>query len=67
MDRFDRRMDRLEKKMDDGFADVRKELKTEITAARSDARADHRTLLGIQLTTLVAMILGFAGLFLQPL
>lgn len=65
MDRFEVRMDRLETKMDDGFTEVRRELKSEITAARSDARADHRTLLGIQLTTLVAMILGFAGLLLQ--
>jgi uncharacterized membrane protein (DUF106 family) len=61
MDRFEGRMDRLEKKMDDGFA----ELRSEIKEVRSEARADHRTLLSIQLTTIVAMILGFAALFLQ--
>jgi DNA-binding FrmR family transcriptional regulator len=65
MDRFEGRMDRLEKKVDDGFTECRRELKSEITAARSEARADHRTLLSIQLTTIVAMILGFAALFLQ--
>jgi hypothetical protein len=56
MDRFDGRMDRLEKKMDDGFA-----------AVRSEARSDFRTLIGVQLTTVVALILGFAGIILQHL
>jgi hypothetical protein len=72
MDRFDGRMDRLEKKVDDGFAEGRKEIaetrremKAEITSARDQARADHRTLLGAQLTTAVTMILGFVGLILQ--
>jgi hypothetical protein len=56
MDRFEGRMDRLEKKMDDGFV-----------AVRSAARTDFRTLVGIQLTMLLAMILGFAGILLQHL
>jgi hypothetical protein len=54
-------MDRLETKMDNGFAEMRKE----IVVARGEARADFRTLLGVQLTTIVAMILGFAGILLQ--
>lgn len=65
MDRLDGRMDRLEKKMDAGFVAVRSEIKSEIKEVRSEARADHRTLLSIQLTTIVAMIFGFAALFLQ--
>lgn len=47
-------MDRLEQKVDDGFA-----------AVRSEARSDFRTLLGVQLTMLMAMILGFAGIVVQ--
>jgi hypothetical protein len=54
IDRLERRMDRLEKKVDDGFA-----------AVRSEARSDFRTLLGVQLTMLMAMILGFAGIVVQ--
>ena len=54
-------MDRLETKMDDGFAKMRSELAT----VRSEARSDFRTLLGVQLTTIVAMVLGFAGILLQ--
>jgi hypothetical protein len=61
IDRLETRMDRLETKMDNGFA----ELRGEIRAVRSEARADFRTLLGVQLTTIVAMILGFAGILLQ--
>jgi hypothetical protein len=56
MERLEGRMDRLETKMDDGFA-----------AVRSEARTDFRTLVGIQLTMLAAMILGFAGIVLQHL
>jgi hypothetical protein len=63
MDRLDTRMDRLETKMDAGFA----ELRTEIGAVRSEARSDFRTLLSVQLTTIVAMILGFAAIILQHL
>ena len=51
--------------MDSGFADLRGELRTEIGTARSEARSDFRTLLGVQLTTIVAMVLGFAGILLQ--
>jgi hypothetical protein len=75
----DQQMERLEKKVDDGFAAVRDEFKevrsefkefrsevrSEIQDVRSEARADHRTLLGVQLTTIVAMVLGFAGIILQ--
>jgi hypothetical protein len=65
IDRIETRMDRLETKMDDGFAAIRTELKSEIGSARSEARADFRTLLGVQLTTIAAMVLGFAGILLQ--
>jgi len=61
IDRLETRMDRLETKMDDGFAKMRSELAT----VRSEARSDFRTLLGVQLTTIVAMVLGFAGILLQ--
>jgi len=63
MDRFEVRMDRLEKKMDDGFAEVR----SEFAAVRGEHRSDYRTLLGVQLTTIVAIVLGFASLLLQHL
>jgi hypothetical protein len=52
--RLETRMDSLETKMDRGFAEV-----------RSEARSDFRTLLGIQLSMFLAMILGFAGILLQ--
>lgn len=61
-------MDRFEKKMDDGFTAMRAEIKDvrgEVKEVRGEARADFRTLLGVQLTTVVAMILGFAALLLQ--
>jgi hypothetical protein len=51
-------MDRLETKMDNGFAEMR----TEIGLARNEAREDYRTLLGIVLAMFLTMILGFAGL-----
>lgn len=57
-DRLETRVDRLETKMDNGFAEMR----TEIGAARSEARADYRTLLAIVLAMFVTMIFGFAGL-----
>jgi hypothetical protein len=47
----ERRIERLEKKVDDGFE-----------AVRSEARADFRTLLGIILSMFMTMILGFAGI-----
>jgi hypothetical protein len=49
--RLEKKMDRLEKKIDDGFA-----------AIRSESRADFRTLLAIILSMFMAMILGFAGI-----
>ncbi len=51
-------MDRLETKMDNGFAEMR----TEIGVARSQSREDYRTLLGVVLAMFVTMIFGFAGL-----
>lgn len=52
----DKRVDRLEKKVDDGFA---------------ESRADFRMLLGVILAMFMTMILGFAGIvagiFLQHL
>jgi hypothetical protein len=50
----ERRIDRLEKKMDDGFAEL-----------RSEARADFRLLLGVLLAMFMTTILGFAGILLQ--
>ena len=52
----ERRIDRLEKKMDDGFA-----------AIRSEHRADFRTLLAIILSMFMAMILGFAAMLVAIL
>ena len=43
----EKRIDRLEKKVDDGFAEL---------------RADFRMLLGILLAMFLTMILGFAGI-----
>ena len=57
------KVDRLEEKMDTGFADTR----SEIIAARSDARGDFRLLLGVLLSMFMAMILGFAGIFVAIL
>ena len=52
----EKRIDRLEKKVDDGFA---------------ESRADFRTLLGVVLAMFMTMTLGFAGIaagiFLQHL
>jgi hypothetical protein len=56
IDRLESRMDRLERKVDDGFA-----------AVRSEARTDFRTLLGILLAMFMTMILGFAGILVQHL
>lgn len=47
----ERRIERLETKVDEGFA-----------AVRSEHRADFRTLLGIILSMFMTMILGFAGI-----
>jgi hypothetical protein len=68
IERLEGGVDRLEKKMDDGFTAVRaevKEVRGEVKEVRGEARADFRTLIGIQLTTVVAMVLGFAALLLQ--
>jgi hypothetical protein len=63
IDRLETRMDGLDSKMENGFAEMRREF----AAVRGEARADFRTLLGVQLTTIVAMILGFAGIIVQHL
>jgi hypothetical protein len=48
----EKRIDRLEEKVDDGFAEL---------------RADFRLLLGILLAMFMTTILGFAGIILQHL
>jgi hypothetical protein len=60
-ERLETKVDRLESKMDSGFAGTR----NEIIAARSDARGDFRLLLGVLLAMFMTMILGFAGILLQ--
>jgi hypothetical protein len=55
---MEKKVDRLEEKMDKGFAGTR----SEIIAARSDARGDFRLLLGVLLSMFMAMILGFVGI-----
>jgi hypothetical protein len=52
IDGLEQRMDRLERKVDDGF---------------SEARADFRLLVGVLLAMFMTMILGFAGILLQHL
>jgi hypothetical protein len=47
IERLETKVDRLESKMDNGFA---------------ESRADFRTLLGILLAMFMTMILGFAGI-----
>jgi hypothetical protein len=59
----ERRIDALEKKVDDGFAEMRREF----TAVRSESREDSRTLLGIVLAMFMTMIFGFAAILLQHL
>ena len=54
IDRLEGKVDRLEEKMEDGFA-----------AARSEHRADFRLLLGVLLAMYLTMILGFAGIIVQ--
>jgi hypothetical protein len=65
----EQQMERLERKVDEGFArlgteieESTRDLRAEILSARSDARDDFRTLVAINLTMVVAMIFGFAGL-----
>jgi len=57
----EQQMERLEKKVDEGFAEIR----SEVMAARSDARGDFRLLLGILLPMYLTIILGFAAILLQ--
>ena len=66
------KVDKLEKKIDDGFAEmrtefkkVRTEMREEVTGARSEVRADFRLLIGILLPMYLTIILGFAALLLQ--
>jgi hypothetical protein len=54
--RLEKKVDRLEEKIDDGFA-----------AIRSESRADFRTLLAIILSMFMAMIFGFAGILVAIL
>jgi hypothetical protein len=56
IDRLEKKMDKLETKMENGF-----------TMIRSETRADFRTLLGILMAMFATMIFGFVGLFLQHL
>jgi chromosome segregation ATPase len=71
---FERKFDRLDAKFEEklGGLDAKIEeglggLDAKIENVRSEAHGDFRTLVGIQLTMLLAMILGFAGLLLQHL
>jgi hypothetical protein len=69
------KMDRLEGKVDAGFGEMRagfahmreqivageRALRTEITAVRSDGRADFRTLVAVAVAMWVATILAIIG------
>ncbi|HXF31080.1 MAG TPA: hypothetical protein VN522_06125 [Solirubrobacterales bacterium] len=48
---IDAKVDRLEEKVEVGFAET-----------RAEARSDFRTLIAVNITILVAVIFGFAGL-----
>ena len=52
----ERRIERLETKVDDGFA-----------AVRSEHRADFRMLVGLILAMFMTMLLGFAGIMVTIL
>jgi hypothetical protein len=52
----ERRIERLETKVDDGFA-----------AVRSEHRADFRMLVGLTLAMFMTMLLGFAGIMVTIL
>jgi hypothetical protein len=65
----EQQMERLERKVDDGFAEMRAEFKAvrvemreEFKAVRAESREDFRTLIAVNLTMVVAMIFGFAGI-----
>jgi hypothetical protein len=73
--------ERLERKVDEGFAEmragfqavgeefraVRREIRGDVIEARSDARSDFRTLIAVNLTMLTAVIFGFAGIVIAML
>ncbi len=68
----EQRIDTLERKIDEGFAemrrefkDVRAEIRQEANIVRSEARSDFRTLIAILLPMYLTIILGFAALLLQ--
>jgi hypothetical protein len=75
------KVDKLGKKVDDGFASMRTdslavrsqilssehELRSEIIAARSDARADFRTLIAVIFALWAATILAIVGVLLAHL
>lgn len=68
-------MDALEKKIDEGFAEMRSDftvvrseivsaergLRGEIAAVRDEARSDFRTLIGVVVAMWVATVLAVAG------
>jgi hypothetical protein len=57
----EQQLERLERKVDEGFAEMRSEFK----AVRAEARADFRLIIGILLPMYLTIILGFAALLLQ--
>jgi hypothetical protein len=66
------RIEALEEKIDKGFAEVRvqiasseRELRTQIIAARDDARSDFRTVIAVTLGMWVTTILSIVGVLLQ--
>ncbi|HVV90456.1 MAG TPA: hypothetical protein VHB53_08180 [Solirubrobacterales bacterium] len=69
VDRGFERVDRAFEKVDEGFAEMRiqivsseRALRSEIIAARNDARADFRTLIGVVLAMWTATVLGVVGI-----
>lgn len=73
------KVDRLEKKVDDGFADVKtgfaemrtqivaseRGLRTEILAVRSEGRSDFRTLIAVVVALWTATILAMVGVIVS--
>jgi hypothetical protein len=62
------RIDGLEKKMDDGFKEVRKEMREDFREVRGEIGALNRTIMTMWLTMILGyagIILGFAGVLLQ--
>jgi hypothetical protein len=67
-------LDRLEKKVDDGFAETKAEFRAVRAEMRAEIGAVHRSLHTMWLTMILgfagmspAVILGFAGILLQHL